>query len=402
VSGHLVPLTGDWALWRDFAVRSAGFPVSGRDVFGSDDESAGLRSVAAEPRFVEAVTWQNPAAVDNAVAKLVDGKVRKPSRRRQHEELVASYWQRYCGKNDTIGFFGPLAWGRIGESERPLRVRVGELERERIVHLESWGVQALAETIDPELRVATGPYPERDLRAALERHEQQSVRERGLAMLDRLEAARAAVATAPAQSLRTALAGLDATFVELTGREPVGHAGRAYGGRTLSYIDCMRELDVELGRGLVEGMRPALETLFEACRWYCGRVQTVGRRVIEESVPDRPGPFAPLLGDVMRKLMGPAALDDEVAELERRLTALLRDPDAKTIGARAAAMFADHEPAWRSAVFHSVDVQLAARDESAVAEGDYLAVIGDVHPGTTRSGRGSSRTATPTRQRSGR
>jgi hypothetical protein len=111
--------------------------------------------------------------------------------------------------------------------------------------------------------------------------------------------------------------------------------------------------------------------------------------VIEESLPERAGPFAPVLVDVMRKLMEPpAALDDEVAELERRLTSLLRDPDAKTIGARAAAMFADHESAWRNAVFHSVDIQLAARDEAAIAAGDYLAVIGDVHPGNNPLGQG--------------
>jgi hypothetical protein len=44
---HLVPLAGEWALWRDLAVRSAGFPVSGLDIFGSPDEQAGLRSVAS-------------------------------------------------------------------------------------------------------------------------------------------------------------------------------------------------------------------------------------------------------------------------------------------------------------------------------------------------------------------
>ena len=389
MSGHLVPLTGDWALWRDFAVRSAGFPVAGLDVFGAEGESDRLRRVASDPRFVEAVTWQNPAAVENAVAKLVDGRPRKPSRRRQHEELVASYWQRYCAKNDTIGFFGPLAWGRIGHGERPLALRAGDLELERVVHLESWGVQALAEAIDPDVRVATGPHPERELRAMLELHDDQAVRERGLAMLDRLEAARDAVGAAPPESLRDALAGLDAAFVELTGREPVRNAGRAYGARTLSYVDCMRDLDVVLGPALVEDMRPALETLFEACRWYCGRVQAVGRRVIEEALPAGGGPFLPVLVDVMRKLMEPpAALSDEVAELERRLTSVLRDLDPETIGGRAAAAFADHQPAWRHAVFHSVDIQLAARDEAAVAAGDYLAVIGDVHPGNNPLGQG--------------
>ena len=388
MSAHLFPLTGDWSLWRDFAVRSAGFPVAGLDAFGPD-ESDRLRTVASDPRFVEAVTWQNPAAVENAVTKLVDGRVRKPSRRRQHEELVASYWQRYCAKNDTIGFFGPLAWGHIEDGGGTLRFRVGALERERVVHLESWGVQALAEAIDPELRIATGPFPERELRETLERHDEQAIRERGLAMLDRLERARDAVATAPAQSLRSALADLDRTFVELTGREPVRHAGRAYGARTLSYVDCMRDLDVELGPALVTEVRPALATLFEACRWFCGRVQAVGARVIEESLPEHDGPFMPVLVDVLRKLMEPpAALDHEVAELERRLTSLLRDPDPETIGARAAAMFADHEPAWRHAVFHSVDIQLAARDEAAIAAGDYLAVIGDVHPGNNPLGQG--------------
>lgn len=37
--------------------------------------------------------------------------------------------------------------------------------------------------------------------------------------------------------------------------------------------------------------------------------------MIEESLPERAGPFAPVLVDVMRKLMEPpAALDDVVAE----------------------------------------------------------------------------------------
>src|SRR5262245_40180612 len=106
-------LAGDWALWRDFAVRSAGFAVAGLDVFGSGDESGRLREAARDPLVREAVTWQNPAALRNAVDKVAAGAPTKPSRARQREEIVASYWQRYCAKADTIGFFGPLAWGRV-------------------------------------------------------------------------------------------------------------------------------------------------------------------------------------------------------------------------------------------------------------------------------------------------
>ena len=61
----------------------------------------------------------------------------KPSRARQREEIVASYWQRYCAKNDTIGFFGPLAWGRVADHGPPLRVRSGAVVRECSVHLEA-------------------------------------------------------------------------------------------------------------------------------------------------------------------------------------------------------------------------------------------------------------------------
>ena len=66
-------MAGDWELWRSFAVRSAGFPVSGLEAFGPGDESGRLQEVARDPLFREAVTWQNPAAVENAVVKVADG-----------------------------------------------------------------------------------------------------------------------------------------------------------------------------------------------------------------------------------------------------------------------------------------------------------------------------------------
>ena len=50
VDDQLVQFAGDWALWHDFAVRSAGFPVSGLEAFGAGDESARLRAVAHDAR----------------------------------------------------------------------------------------------------------------------------------------------------------------------------------------------------------------------------------------------------------------------------------------------------------------------------------------------------------------
>lgn len=379
-----VALAPGWRLWRDFAVRSAGFPVSGLEVFGSGGESARLRGVAADGAFLEAVTWQNPAVVGHAVLKVAAGGSGKPSRARQREELVASYWQRYCAKNDTIGFFGPLAWGRFVDDGPPLRVCSGALVRDRAVHFEAWPVQALAETLDSEMRVPTGPWPERDLRRLLEQHPDAAVREGGLAALDRLEAARDAVAASPPEALGQALADLDGVFVELTGREPTRNPGRAYGARTLCYLDCVRDLDVEIGPRLIAEVAPALEALFEAGRWFCGRVNAIGERVIEQALPaGGREPFGPVLGRVLGTLMQlPPELADLVEELHERMAPLLADPDPATIGARAAAVFADHTRAWPHSVFQSVDVHIAAPDEAAVAAGDYLAVLGDMHLGS--------------------
>jgi len=379
------PLAGDWDLWRDFAVRSAGFPVSGLDAFGPGDESERLADVANDARFQEAVTWQNPAALANAVLKVASRVPTKPpSRARGREEIVASYWQRYCGKNDTIGFFGPLAWGRIEDDGPPLHARAGGLVRSRHVHFEVWPVQALAETLDPEIRIAAGPHPECDLRAALESHADSDVRARGRAALDRLDAVRDDVAAAPPDRLRESLAVLDETFVELTGQDATRNPGMAYGARTLCYLDCMRDLDVTMGRSLVADMAPALQTLFEVGRWYSGRVNAIGRRVIEDALPNGGrGPFMPVLVQILQGLLGrlPPELGEAVEELHERLGRVIADPDPETIGGRAAAEFADHQSAWRPATFQSVDVQIAARGEAALAAGDYLAVIGDVHLG---------------------
>jgi hypothetical protein len=374
-------------LWRDFAVRSAGFPVSGLEVFGPGDESSRLAVVAADPLFGEAVTWQNRAAYANAVAKVAAQSPTKPSRARQREEVVASYWQRYCAKNDTIGFFGPLAWGRVTDDGPPLHARCGALIARRDVHFEAWAVQALAETIDPELRPAAGPHTENELRAALARHRDEDVRARGLAALGSLESARDAVAAASPDALDEALAELDGVFVELTERDPTRNPGMAYGARTLCYLDCLRDLDVTMGPGFVADVAPALEVLFEAGRWYSGRVASVTWPVIESALPDEGrGPFGPVMARVLRTLfeLGPDLtrhLGREVTELHGRLEALLADPDPATIGGRAVAAFADFEPGWRHSVFSSVDMQVAGSDEGAVAAGDYLAVVGDVHLG---------------------
>ncbi|HXJ48622.1 MAG TPA: lantibiotic dehydratase, partial [Candidatus Acidoferrum sp.] len=214
---HLLPLAGDWSLWRDFAIRSAGFPVSGLDVFGAPDEAAGLAAVAKDPSFATAVIWQNRTAYLSAVVNLGGPAPGSGSKRRQREGVVAGYWQRYCSKNDTIGFFGPLAWGSVADDRPAVAVRAGRLVQSCEVHFESWCLEALARVIDTELVVPLNRHPERELRMQLEVRGDNE----GLKSLDRLEEARDAVAKAsgPDQVL-AALEKFDACFEELTGTPP--------------------------------------------------------------------------------------------------------------------------------------------------------------------------------------
>ena len=180
--------TDDWRWWRQIVVRGAGFPATGvlrlasedlarkadslvnadrtseawrafREEFGQAavDLATELQSIASRDDFLRAVTWQNHRLMDRAIRPFLRWDPAKDTRRRsrrREEELIASYWQRYCVKNDTIGFFGPSAWGILGDGART-RFAPGErMLRRSEVFFEAWAIDRLAEAIEeiPGLR----------------------------------------------------------------------------------------------------------------------------------------------------------------------------------------------------------------------------------------------------------
>ena len=182
---HLVRLTDDWSLWRAVCLRGAGFGVHLLEALGdaelaraadaviaadaaADREareaagagyaaefpaavrrlSAALHEVAGLPALREAVAWQNRHALTTGIDVLVR-RGPEPAKRnklhRQHEALVASYLQRYCAKNDSIGFFGPMSWAQIDDG-RGIRIdhaAPGLPLAARITYLEGWAVRAI-------------------------------------------------------------------------------------------------------------------------------------------------------------------------------------------------------------------------------------------------------------------
>ncbi|MFJ7209327.1 lantibiotic dehydratase [Streptomyces sp. NPDC098789] len=189
---------GRWRLWEQFALRGPGFPARGvlrlapaglaaaADKFPEGEQLAGegwsefgalfaeaavdnalaLQDIARLPAFREAVAWQNRPVLNSGIAPFLNWTPTAASRTsmpRQREELVAHYWQRFCVKNDTIGFFGPVGWGRWDlEDAGPDGIAVDPgtgLIADSQVYFASWAVDALAATIgaDPGLRQWVAP-----------------------------------------------------------------------------------------------------------------------------------------------------------------------------------------------------------------------------------------------------
>lgn len=172
-----VPLgrTG-WVLWRDVALRGAGFParwilqICDDELAAAADAvderlqatreqyakvfaaatgrlSAAIQRAAAESRFREAVTWQNPAVVRHCLDKAAAGEPRNV-RGRKHELTIASYLQRYCLKNDTVGFCGPVGWARIESGDIGLSAAPGaDLLSQRTTYFENWAIDGIADVI---------------------------------------------------------------------------------------------------------------------------------------------------------------------------------------------------------------------------------------------------------------
>jgi hypothetical protein len=117
----------------------------------SEQTTESVRDIAALPAFREALTWQNRGVMQHGVDLLLQKRANGGSRnshQRQREEVVASYWQRYCTKNDTVGFFGPVGWARFTSQAECLSVRSGEqLVTARKTYCEAWAIEALGTAI---------------------------------------------------------------------------------------------------------------------------------------------------------------------------------------------------------------------------------------------------------------
>jgi len=122
-----------------------------------------IRKVAGDSAFREAVTWQNRHALHTGIDALLRGDIAaRGTKQRQHEQMVANYMQRYCLKNDTIGFFGPVGWARLVPDGKPLAIRVGSsLVASRSLFFEGWCINELGKVLSSSKGVLAWCAPRR-------------------------------------------------------------------------------------------------------------------------------------------------------------------------------------------------------------------------------------------------
>jgi Lantibiotic dehydratase, N terminus len=123
----------------------------------ADEIRARIVHIARDDQFRRAVLLQNRAAMNRVLSCF--GTVSKTDKARtstcrQNEVLVASYLQRYCVKNDSIGFFGPVGWAELVREDCGIVVRTGStLVAKSGTYFEHWCIESLAESIASDDRV---------------------------------------------------------------------------------------------------------------------------------------------------------------------------------------------------------------------------------------------------------
>ena len=189
-----------WNMWRGMVVRGAGFPVSeaGRlaspGLAGAADRalaraaaagrgwparsdleeygalfsasagatSAAIADIARQPLFREALTWQNPQFVRTCADRLAVADSERRSKLRKQQAAVANYIQRYTTKNDSIGFFGPVAWADWMAGHRHSSLLAGPaLVRRRTVYFETWAIDEVAAALARRPELVHGVPPRR-------------------------------------------------------------------------------------------------------------------------------------------------------------------------------------------------------------------------------------------------
>jgi hypothetical protein len=140
---------------RAAAIKAEQAHARARTIF-EEAERRCAAAVARElrsPLMFEALIWQNRAAARTFESHLGEGaSIRSADRR--YTRQGATYIQRYTTKNDSVGFFGPVAWTEVADGRPNIAVTHGpRLTRRLTTYFEHWAIAAVASALSSDPRL---------------------------------------------------------------------------------------------------------------------------------------------------------------------------------------------------------------------------------------------------------
>lgn len=317
------------------------------------DEQAGkrLRELLAHPLVSEAVFLSNPDAHRNMLRPLLAGDGPLTSRRRRVRRQMYTYVQRFCAKNETVSFFGPMAYGTVRPGPGAELRR--DVERTRGVFLSHWAARALGTAIardpkilphlafhatgrgdtaaEPLLRhlspggtvfkdvVRTAGLPAGEVARTLMRlvaaetltvglgggdydldplttlHGQLAAlpaspaRERWLGHVRELAALLGEMAQQSLDRKAATVATLEERFTEITGRPARRGAGAAYADRAVFFEECASAFSLTVGDDIVRDWEERLGPALEVCVAHGRAAQSAAADAVRAAFTDPTG-----------------------------------------------------------------------------------------------------------------
>jgi len=262
-----------------------------------------------------------------------------------------------------------------------------------INQLSSKGLVLWKLVLPPEL------FPERTLRKALERIDEDALRKPALKVMDELEEARATLARAAGspQELDAAMGQLDAWFARFGGAAATRAAGEMYAARTSIYEDCRRDIEVDLGNELIKELAPPLNLLLTSARWLTFQLGVSLREFLHQQYTElRRASGSPIVDGatfwyrIQSFLMaeGKTLAHHAVSTFQQRWARSLSNPadgqaplnfSSQQLRPLIEAAFAVPKSFRSFTPYQSPDVMIAASDPDAIRRGEYQLVLGEFH-----------------------
>jgi len=246
--------------------------------------------------------------------------------------------------------------------------------------------------------VEAGAEPEARLRQAISEIEDKEVRRKWEGVMAELEEARQRLGQAAGdwEAVDAWMHEIERRFEAATGREGSRERGKTYAGRQLIYEDSRRDVEVEIGEGLMRELRKGMELLLRSARWLTAEaarrgeeeLQVVYERLVkEEGKKEVSGPK--FWHGVQEFVYGAGSgcmkgLDEEFAKKWDRVLEIKGEQrrvayTEEELREKVAQEFGGAEGGWERGRYNSPDVMIRARGLEAIRRGDYQLVLGELH-----------------------